>query len=138
MIDQYVMTIETPDVATTVANKDTSPATEGRMDHHLEEERIKGPGQARLNDITVETIKDDFDHAGRVGSDRRRPKKHFGRPAAGCSREELHSTISINKPGRSPTLGTFKELNLNMRRCSRFEGAFVRVETTLSTPAWNY
>ena len=68
-----------------------------RIDHHLEEESIEGLGQACLEETTVETVKDDFDHAPRVGSAPRRPKKHFGSPGAEHPCEELHSTITIDK-----------------------------------------
>ena len=48
-----------------------------RIDHHPEEERIKDQGQARLEETTVETVKDDLDHASRVGSYPQLPKKPF-------------------------------------------------------------
>ena len=77
MVDRILIKIEKPDVATIAAGKDTAPAIASRIHHHLERERIESPGEARLEDIRVETVKNDFDHASSVGSGARRPKKHF-------------------------------------------------------------
>ena len=96
-----------------------------------------GPGRARLEEITVEGINDEFHHAPRVWSDPGRNGNHFRRPGGGLPREELHSPISMDKPEKNSTLGTSNEANVNMRLCLRFEGAFVRVARTLSTPACN-
>ena len=69
-----------------------------RVDHYREEERFEDPGQALLEEIKSETVKEDFHHAPRVGSDPRRPKKHSKRLGGGHHREELNSTIGTDKP----------------------------------------
>ena len=98
VINRIVIIVEKPDVATTVASKDTKPAIARRINHSPEEERFKDPGQARPEEIKPETVKDDFNHAARVESNPRRPKKHVQRFGARCPREELNSTISTDKP----------------------------------------
>ena len=51
-------------------------------------------------------MKDDFDHAPRAEKSPRRPKKHLQGPGSRRPREELNSTISINKPKKNSTLGS--------------------------------
>ena len=51
MIGRIVRIIEKPDVASTVASKNTWPAVLRRIDRHLEEEGIEDQDQARLQDI---------------------------------------------------------------------------------------
>ena len=67
---------------------------------------MEGQDQARLEEITVETVEDDLDHAPKVESGPRRPKKHIRRPGGGGPREELNFTISIDKLEKNSTLGT--------------------------------
>ena len=54
------------------------------------------------------------------------------------SRRELNSTIRTEKPKKIQHLGVSasRETDLKMRLCSRFEGAFVRIEMTLLTPEY--
>ena len=84
MIGPIVKIVEKPGVATTVASKDTWPAISRRIDHHLEEESIEDRDQARLEEIQVETARDNFHHAPRVENGPRRPEERFGRPGGGC------------------------------------------------------
>ena len=61
---------------------------------------FEDPGQARREESTAETVKDNFDHAPRVGSEPQRPKKHFQRPSGGLLGEDLHCTTSTKKACR--------------------------------------
>ena len=90
--------------ATTVVNKVTWPATVQRTDRHLEEEKAGNRDQSRHKEILVETVRDGFYPAPRAENGPRRPRKHPRRPGGGRPREELNTTIGINKPEKNSTL----------------------------------
>ena len=91
--------------ATVVANKATWPATVQSIDRHPEDEKVENQGQARREEIRVETVKDGFDPAPKAKTGPQRPRRHLRRPGGGRPREELNTTISTNKPQRNSTLG---------------------------------
>ena len=97
--------VEKVGAATIVANKATWPPTVQSIDRHPEEENVEIQGRARGEEIRVETVRDGFDPAPKAKKGPQRPRRHLRRPGGGRPREELHTTISTNKPERNSTLG---------------------------------
>ena len=104
MISSNARMVRKLGVAKTVASNSTWPATVRRIDNHLEEENVEGEDQARLEKISVETVRDGCDHAQRAENCLRLREKPLVRLGGGRPREEMRSAISTNKPEKNSTL----------------------------------
>ena len=71
-------------------------------------------------DSKVQTVKDDLDHAPRVGGDPQRRKKHFGIPAGGRPREVLNSTTSTDKPKANQTFASVNVERTELEHATMF------------------